>query len=696
MKESGALLRIANFDLAFRRLQNSSNWQYKRFSRHLFSAYELSRKANIRHLIADIRSNSYEPSSATLVYYPKASGVLRPLALLSVQDQIVYQALTNIIAMRFRTCQNRLKDKKTFGAIYTGNANNFFYRNWKSSYQNFNRATAQAFSRGQTFYSEFDLVSFYEIIDHNILRGILRQKGLSEDFLDLLFKCISKWTTCSTSELHHGIPQGPLSSAFLAECLLFEVDQIQLSGVAYLRYVDDIRLLSKRPQPILRALISLDLASKQFGLVPQAQKITKPRKASTVGEIVKSIPSLYLPSQNATAVSQAALWSLFRSSLAYQGKLWNITDKTKFSFALNRMNFSRRVLSIVSDLAVRYPDLADTISSFLIRCGKNVHARDSATKILATDPIYDAVAESYINVLQSCSPGKPRVLDLRLVEKVQKTSVERSILIELAASLFIATRKGEGTAVAIVDRASSALVKGLLIDQLFVGGPYKIAACKALLVRGCANPDADFARYCAATILTSLPRIKWPAKASRNRAVSLLLYDVGVTRVRTKRSTVLEVFFKEKLGIQIQMPWSKVFGVRGLVSADEKCLRMQQLSGGDPSTRITIVDAFNDLLIQYFCRSHPSLAPAYLRAKGKKHHPDIGAWLNQKDMFHVVPTASKWFREIHDARVKVDLAHAVTQSGQFTKPISHGQANQLMAGQRRAYLELLREWQHKP
>ncbi|HUV96311.1 MAG TPA: hypothetical protein VMV98_02480, partial [Acidobacteriaceae bacterium] len=156
MKESGALLRIGNFDLAFRRLQNASNWQYKRFSRHLFSAYDLSRKANIKHLIADIRSNAYEPSGAKLVYFPKASGVLRPLALLSVQDQIVYQALTNIVAMRFRTCQNRLKDKKTFGAIYTGNTNNFFYRSWKSSYQNFNRATAQAFSRGQTFYSEFD------------------------------------------------------------------------------------------------------------------------------------------------------------------------------------------------------------------------------------------------------------------------------------------------------------------------------------------------------------------------------------------------------------------------------------------------------------------------------------------------------------------------------------------------------------
>jgi hypothetical protein len=237
MQESRALLRIGNFELAFRRIQNSSNWQYKRFNRHLITAFDLSRKANIKHLIADIRSNAYEPSPAKLVYFPKSSGVLRPLALLTVRDQIVYQALVNVVANKFRTTQRALKNKKTFGAIYAGATSPFFYRNWRYSYRAFNAATVASFDRGRDYYSEFDLVSFYEIIDHNILRGILRKKNLSEDFLDLLFRCISKWTTNSTAELHHGIPQGPLSSAFLAECLLFEFDQLIFPSVTYLRYI---------------------------------------------------------------------------------------------------------------------------------------------------------------------------------------------------------------------------------------------------------------------------------------------------------------------------------------------------------------------------------------------------------------------------------------------------------------------------
>jgi hypothetical protein len=333
MQERRALLRVDNFDLAFRRLRISTNWQYKNFSRHLFDAFDLAPKANIKHLIADIRSNAYEPSSAKVVYFPKSSGVLRPVALLTVRDQIVYQSLVNVVTRRLEPTQRRLKYKRTFGAIYSGSSSQFFYRDWRYSYRAFNKASVAAFSSGEVYYSEFDLVSFYEIIDHHVLRGLLLKKGLSEEFLDLLFKCISKWTTSSTSELHHGIPQGPLSSALLAECLLFEFDQLPTPGVTYLRHIDDIRLLSRKPQPILRTLISLDIASKEYGLVPQAQKITKPKRAKTSEEIIKSIPSLGPTLMNAVRLSQTGLWKILKSSISYKDQSWTVVDATNSSSA---------------------------------------------------------------------------------------------------------------------------------------------------------------------------------------------------------------------------------------------------------------------------------------------------------------------------------------------------------------------------
>jgi hypothetical protein len=540
------------------------------------------------------------------------------------------------------------------------------------------------------------LVSFYEIIDHNVLRGVLGRKGLSEEFLDFLFACISKWTTSSTSELHHGIPQGPLPSAFLAECLLFEFDELQIPGVTYLRYVDDIRLLSRRPQPILRALISLDIASKQYGLVPQAQKITKPQKASTSADIIKSIPSLSINPLNPIGLSQRGLWKVFRASVAFKRKRWTVVDATKFRFCLNRMVGSKRVLAIVSRLAVSSPDFADTISAFLIGCGKNVQARNIASEVLAADPVYDAVAALYIDAIQACSPRKPRTRDIHLVERTKSLSVENSILIELASSRFIAVTRGKRASATLVRAASCPLVKSLLIERMFVTGPFPISSCKSILVNGCIDENADYSRYCAALILTSFLGTKMPSAARRNKAVSLLLHDLGVTRLRPRPSTVLEVFFNEKLGVSSRMNWSRIFG-RYRRNAEEKCLRMQKLSGGDPSARITIVDSFNDLLTQYFCRAHPILARPYQRATRPNYdHPDIGAWLNQADMERVIPISSAWFKQVHDARLSVDLAHAVRQSGpsrgQFTKPISHRDASALMAGQRRAYTELLNEW----
>jgi hypothetical protein len=158
---------------------------------------------------------------------------------------------------------------------------------------------------------------------------------------------------------------------------------------------------------------------------------------------------------------------------------------------------------------------------------------------------------------------------------------------------------------------------------------------------------------------------------------------------------VVEVFIGEKLGIRIEINWAKVFG-KHRRAAEEKCLRMQKLTGGDPSARVAIVDSFNDLLIQFFSRVHPALMHAYQRATRPNYdHPDMGAWLNQADMARVVPTSTAWFKRVHEARLTL-VAHAVKQSGpnrgQFTKPISHNDAGTLMAGQRQAYSELLREW----
>ena len=96
--------------------------------------------------------------------------ILRPLALLSLTDLIVYQAIINYIANKFESEQTKYAFCRSFGAIYAGKDSPFFYRSWKVCYSAYNKAIEKAFNAGNTFVADFDLVSFYELIDHNLLK----------------------------------------------------------------------------------------------------------------------------------------------------------------------------------------------------------------------------------------------------------------------------------------------------------------------------------------------------------------------------------------------------------------------------------------------------------------------------------------------------------------------------------------------
>jgi hypothetical protein len=60
-------------------------------------------------------TNSYSPREPTKLFFPKASGVLRPYTLLCVEDQIVYQAFANVIAERLYAKTKSRYNRSVFG-----------------------------------------------------------------------------------------------------------------------------------------------------------------------------------------------------------------------------------------------------------------------------------------------------------------------------------------------------------------------------------------------------------------------------------------------------------------------------------------------------------------------------------------------------------------------------------------------------
>src|SRR5260370_19634402 len=92
---------LNNFEVAWERIARGSNTQYKRFFSHLYPSYRFGQRTILKDLLSEVRGGRYRPSPATAVYFPKATTILRPITLVSLNDQVVYQSIANVIANRF-------------------------------------------------------------------------------------------------------------------------------------------------------------------------------------------------------------------------------------------------------------------------------------------------------------------------------------------------------------------------------------------------------------------------------------------------------------------------------------------------------------------------------------------------------------------------------------------------------------------
>lgn len=696
-------LRYENFELAFTRIVRGGNKEYKSLYRHLFSSYNLALKENLKDLIDDLRRGTYEPEKPTVVYQPKKSGILRPLTLLSLRDLIVYQALVNRVAVSFEHDQQKYAFKKSFGAIFAGSSSPFFYRSWKTSYKKYNKAITAAFNAGNDFVADFDLVSFYELIEHGLLAERLRKRVRNEPLIELLLKCLKKWTSDRAgANVGHGVPQGPEPSAFLAECFLFHFDDKDYRTVKYFRYVDDIRLMAKDESLIRRALLKLDLQSKELGLVPQAQKI-ECRKVETIDDVLKNIPSAFAGSagadvENSKNVRPAELLKMFRQSIRKQSAQWIVQDATKFKFSLHRLSARKDVLKRIAPLLNLRPDLSWVLSSYLKKFERNRDAADILLTALKRDPTYDAAAANYIDAMDLCEPTTANTKYRTVIETANRRSEEKSILLRIASSSFRGRRRPMGEALKLIEKEPNARVQGILIHRLFgahPSAPFKKNACRHVLESCTESEDPDLARLSAALLLDEWPWVapSWTPSKAVNRSVALLLQSLGLRRRAPRKKGVLEQFFQGRYSIMVNIPWRKALG-KDWRETERRCLRFQQLLIGDPTTRITLLDTFNELLLQSYSQKHPSLKVAYAKAtKAGAQVPDLGNWLTNGALVKKLPKTAKWFLEIHEARVAGELAHAkAKKSGKPTRPIPFKTADKLMRGAQTAWAELIGEW----
>ena len=106
-----------------------------------------------------------------------------------------------------------------------------------------------------------------------------------------------------------------------------------------------------------------------------------------------------------------------------------------------------------------------------------------------------------------------------------------------------------------------------------------------------------------------------------------------------------------------------------------------------------MLDTFNEVLIQAFSLAHPATIAAYKTAiQPGTHHPDLGAWLRNPALAKALPKGIAWFKDVHDTRVKADLAHAKSKKGVATKPVRFAKREKLRREATVPWAELIIEW----
>jgi hypothetical protein len=424
-----------NLERAWRWIRSNPDAMYKRYCGDLYTRFAVADDLIIDDLQDRLRRGIYEPRHACKFLMPKHSGILRPYTILTVEDQIVYQGLVNVIAERLAPRVRSRYLMQTFGHLYAGKASPWFYRRWSDGYRAFNKAARAAVKSGLVHTASFDLTACYDSLDHSVLCHFLKQIGCEKEFCDFLRGCLGIWTaTHERIYQNHGIPQGPLGSGLLSEVALqhFDANTHLSANRVYMRYVDDIRLFAQREIDLRRILVRLDTLSKDIGLFPQASKID----IHLVTDINAELKTVSNPTEAAVrgqVVDQRRLAKRIAQLTPRLTPTVQITNETRFKYLLAHAIPSTRLNSRMLKISVKRPDLVPNVARYFRRYG--TLPRSVAKELISrvrNEQLYEYVSADWVEVLD----GRLRPSDISsFMQLLRRQWKPRSLSRELKAAL---------------------------------------------------------------------------------------------------------------------------------------------------------------------------------------------------------------------------------------------------------------------
>ena len=677
---------LSNIRLAWIRTLSGENADYRDLQRVEIDSFGWAEDDNLAHLQNELQENTFGPSKATKMYIPKPSGLLRPITVLRIRDTIVYQAIANVIAEKARRRLSKYYHTNVFSNILTSTGYPYFYKQWEYGRRKLDSARKQAFSRGYHWIGELDLASFYDVIDHSLLRSILHEFCRDDEVLQILFSCLSEWTVHPGGLAHgHGIPQGPLPSSFMAECVLHKLDRrmTRPRNSIYFRYVDDITLMSENEKDATKLFARIEILCRELGLVPQIKRPIQ--RLNYIEDLMFPEPSpiqssLYDPGRvpkKQNDFSRKVFLSCFRN-----GKLNRAEDQLmgKLNYSLFRMNPDRRILKKVLGLLYTLPCVADAVTFYLRKYGADEYICNYLHSYLCNVPTYDFVSARCLDTLyHGCTHGHFSKLS-RLCSRFLSKEYH-PILRSTAAKILSLRRIQVKTLIRMLDGDDNTyMVQHLLLALCNL---LPDASKQQLLNKYIRVQDPHLALV-SAYLLTS-SNLKLEGKISDIHPwATPILVSKGLTKKRIVGDRLGEIL-KKRYDVRLPVGFSfrKVFSRRQYKAA---VVHLNMAEGGYATNRslwATQMDNFNQIVLTLLFKK---------LGMNVQRGDEFGS-LGSASLKTHFPNVAEVFRRCHNARLTSPVPHPYSRLlGTFSRDIKPGERDKLRKELKIAYQELIEEY----
>ena len=689
-------ISLPNLELAWRRITTGNNHAHKHYFRNLYYAYETALIANLGNLHERLHGGSFRPQPPTRIYLPKPSGLQRPITLLSIEDQIVLQAIANCFALRLAPRRRSLELQSVFSnLLQKEKASIFFLQDWHSTYYQFERKIEALFNMGLRWIAHFDLAAFYDTISHDLLLRTAFPRGGFSDGTDKILGWLKTWSSeRQTFTYGHGIPQGPIASDFLAECFLLPIDELLTKEFSYLRYVDDIRLFGSSELEVRKAAIQLEVLCRERGLIPQGKKFAI-TEAQSLEDALGMLPSIAPPNREETSEKSFSLpaeeaIAQFESSLDEEGNL--IADKTRARYVLYRAEPSQKLLKHVLKLLARHPEHIDAFVYHLRSYQKSKQIVETCLELLQTTPYEYVQGEMWHLLARMLQPRQmPKLIDEAVVIAKNKNS---SFAAKWGACHFLCSveQAGLGNYASFVKYQENVLLQALLTpalpDRRFLKDHNLLIH---LLKRSLFEPGIALARELARhqLVFTDLQGLEIGQLPDQVRNV---FQAVGIVPSESAPVDPMGEILSRRFGIKRWMGWKELFG-------PEYVYALQLLSQADPvfdsgrSHWLSYQNSFNHALFLALQRhlQRKSL-PGEVKTQGRDGKLiSFGTLVDANQPFAKhFPQIAEAFRAVNSRRNALPGSHPYeAKGGARARHLKKGEQTNLTKKLSTAYVEII-------